>query len=629
MTPSINERRNPRARGPEKHRPGLLWLLAVNFFTALVIAAGYLPHVELPPAHWPILAVQTAGNFGLLILLLGLILWLLRFAIPSQFAFKVAAAVLCGLAQILLFADVTIYHLFRCHINGMVLTDITTPGAGESIHLGILTVLTFLGVVAAVAALQILILFPGEKFLFRHPRLGAGWLRKAALLAVLAAIAADKAMYALGDLYYRPEFFKYTRILPLYVPLTIEHFAAKHLGIYLKRSENISFSPETGLLHYPPVGELPRAKKWPNIVLFILDSWRFDQLDPETTPALWEFGKKCTWFRRHFTGGISTRYGIFSLLYGLHPTYWDVFLGENRGTALIDVLKREGYDFCIVSSTKLTFPEFWKTAFISIPESIHDELPGEESWQRDELQPGTLFKFLDDRRDKAKPFFAFLFIDSPHSPYSYPPAYEKFKPAARNVNYLDIKKGGGIEYYNRYRNASNFSSERVGKDLLEGLAARGLMDSTAVFITGDHGEEFWESGNWGHTSAFSLQQCSVPMLLYVPGRNPARVSYPTSHLDFVPTVFDLLGLPGLIPEYTVGRSLLRAGPRDFWGVTGFREAGVFMDNRVVVYGMHFRNSADVEVRDWKYRPVADPQAELKKDRPILRAFLEEQRRFLR
>ncbi|MBU0755804.1 MAG: sulfatase [Planctomycetes bacterium] len=88
------------------------------------------------------------------------------------------------------------------------------------------------------------------------------------------------------------------------------------------------------------------------------------------------------------------------------------------------------------------------------------------------------------------------------------------------------------------------------------LRATGLFEETAIIITSDHGEEFGEHGNWHHSKHLYREVVQVPLILKLPGRNPAqgRVDVPVSLLDIAPTLTSLAGLPSA-PQWH-GDSLL-------------------------------------------------------------------------
>jgi arylsulfatase A-like enzyme len=100
--------------------------------------------------------------------------------------------------------------------------------------------------------------------------------------------------------------------------------------------------------------------------------------------------------------------------------------------------------------------------------------------------------------------------------------------------------------------------------LVDGLAARGQRDNTAVILLADHGEGFFEHGSLGHAYGHWFEVTQVPLVLWVPGLSDKMITVDTtvSHVDVAPTILDLMGLP---PEPRMqGQSLLpmalRQGP---------------------------------------------------------------------
>jgi hypothetical protein len=84
-------------------------------------------------------------------------------------------------------------------------------------------------------------------------------------------------------------------------------------------------------------------------------------------------------------------------------------------------------------------------------------------------------------------------------------------------------------------------------------------DATVVFFA-DHGEEFWDHGDFEHGHSLYDELLRVPLLLKSPGLAPRRVTAPASLLDVTPTVLEALGLAPQEPasEGPMGVSLLRA-----------------------------------------------------------------------
>ncbi len=103
-----------------------------------------------------------------------------------------------------------------------------------------------------------------------------------------------------------------------------------------------------------------------------------------------------------------------------------------------------------------------------------------------------------------------------------------------------------------------FLDSQIGH-LLDGLEAKGILKDCMVILTADHGETFWEHGDFWHHGAWVYEtNVRVPLLVYLPdGRGRGRVvAEPVSTTDIFPTVLDLLGIP--LPEPVAGRSLVGA-----------------------------------------------------------------------
>ena len=97
--------------------------------------------------------------------------------------------------------------------------------------------------------------------------------------------------------------------------------------------------------------------------------------------------------------------------------------------------------------------------------------------------------------------------------------------------------------------------ENLGRLLAE-LEAQDRLDRTLIVFVGDHGEEFYEHGRYGHRNGLTQQTLRIPLVVWGPGLGvPAGRTIDTevANYDVLPTLLDYAGLP---PEGTVdGRSL--------------------------------------------------------------------------
>jgi membrane-anchored protein YejM (alkaline phosphatase superfamily) len=155
-----------------------------------------------------------------------------------------------------------------------------------------------------------------------------------------------------------------------------------------------------------------------------------------------------------------------------------------------------------------------------------------------------------------------------------------------------------------YRTAVHFVDNEV-KKVLDDLKRRGLDQNTVVIFTSDHGEEFDENGNGltDHGSGYTRYQLQVPMIIVMPGMEPAVFSHRSSHYDFVPTLMDeVLGCENAPEDYASGSSLFSAKDWDWLLAGSYYNYAVLEPDQITVTYPNGR----FEIRDWDYRISADP-----------------------
>jgi arylsulfatase len=126
---------------------------------------------------------------------------------------------------------------------------------------------------------------------------------------------------------------------------------------------------------------------------------------------------------------------------------------------------------------------------------------------------------------------------------------EGFVPSDDDKTFLQGLYDGEIAYVD----------EQIGR-FLDFLDERDLLDSTAIVITADHGEEFWDHGSFEHGHSLYDELVHVPLWVKLPAGSRFDSSRPASgvtdrltcHVDIVPTLLDLLELETSTPM--MGRS---------------------------------------------------------------------------
>lgn len=605
----------------------LFRFLFCNFLFTLLIGSQYLINSATPDSLLGFVFVFTAwiSNFIPIYLLLTVILVPLYLVIKRWSVVASLTILLVMSLHLINFVDTTIFRLYKIHINSMVVNLLTTEGAGDALHLGGSTLVMLALMLAVALILQILLIWKLRRK-YKTKKMATRRIIFVSIIVVVAVLP-DKIIYAVSDLYNVREVTRFSRIFPLYQPVTVKGFMSRKFGFELDREDDISFSRESSGLNYPrePLTRDDGVQK-PNILWILIDAYRYDMLNEETSPHIYEFSKISLRFDNHYSGGNASRFGVFSLFYGLYAYYWHQFLGERQSPVLIDELIELNYEFKIISSTRLTFPEFRKTAFVRIPDAITDNLlEGALAAEKDPLLTEEFLNWVDNR-DTTRPFFSFLFYDAPHGPYSYPDEFEHFTPASSSPpNFITLGKSKIAPLKNGYKNAIRFDDQEVGK-VLDAVKQRGLLDNTIVLISGDHGEEFYESSFYGHTSAFSRQQTQVPLLLYFPGVQPERISYATSHVDIPATFLSALGYKTDPAVYSQGKNILTDPEHDYVVSCGWADGSIITKDHVLVFSYETYNLGMFEVRDRDYREVENRREVINENRgyilEVLRSFEE-------
>ena len=94
----------------------------------------------------------------------------------------------------------------------------------------------------------------------------------------------------------------------------------------------------------------------------------------------------------------------------------------------------------------------------------------------------------------------------------------------------------------RYLGLVTLVDQSIGA-ILGCLERCGLANDTIVVHTSDHGDSLGAHHLFGKETMFE-EAARVPWLIRLPGQTESKmISYPVSHIDFVPTLLDLLGQP--------------------------------------------------------------------------------------
>jgi arylsulfatase A-like enzyme len=194
-----------------------------------------------------------------------------------------------------------------------------------------------------------------------------------------------------------------------------------------------------------------------------------------------------------------------------------------------------------------------------------------------------LIPWLEQHHDV--PFFVYLHVFDPHSPYKPRPPYdtlwakpedaERIAEIDADIKKFEVKNTFGLPekddyvektgrdpeellriYTDWYDGSIRGVDAEVGR-LLEALRGMGLDDDTLIVFSSDHGEELWDHGRFFHGQTVYGELSQVPLAFRWPNnpavRKGAWVDQTVENLDIMPTLLELSGIEG--PSEMQGRSL--------------------------------------------------------------------------
>ncbi len=606
----------------------LRWAAWYSALTAILVALFALNFVRFMPdfdSWYQSAYVGTAllGHFSSIALLFLLAVTTLILIAPFRALIRALMVGLASLAAAAMVLDYQVYTQYRFHLNGVLLNLIIEDGGEEIFVFSWMTWLLSAAALLGVLLLQLALAKCIDRWIMPARRPYGVWLAS----LCFGSFIASHVTHIWADARYDRRITGLTRHIPFYYPTTAKSYLQERGWVDLDENrERAQAALKSGAetdrgLDYPkaPLSCQPTAATLPNVLLIVVDTWRYDELDEITSPVLFELERAAETlsFSQHFSGGNSTKSGIFSLFYGLPSSYWDAMSSGLTPPVLMTGFQDAGYQFGIFASAKLTRPAFDRNVFASIPD-LRTESKGEHAWQKDQDVNREWFRFLD-QRDTAKPFFGFLFYDATHA-YTFPPdAVRPYDNVWERIDHLDLNEDfDPLPYLNRHKTSVRFVDGLIG-EVLEQLKARGLYENTVVLVTSDHGEEFNDNGLnfWGHGGNYTRVQTQVPLLIHWPGKPSSRHDYRTSHMDLASTLLiEVLGCENPPSDYSIGRSLFNSEPRQ-WLYSGsyYNYAILLEDSILVTYP-----TGNYEFLGLDNRPLPDKRIDAKLSLDVLQAL---------
>ena len=582
------------------------WFALVNAGLLALIGVLYLRHYSAPPIFgtWVYVLVAAAGHWAAL----AYIPFLLVVAPVAMLVPRARVVVPLGVGLASLGVTATL-------LDSLVFTE-------NRYHLSLLTLSLLDASTWAFTGLYLVMVVAIEAMLaawvWRRcatpPRRRVGpWVA----VALVACFLGSHVVYLWADARYYVPVTSFTHYLPLLHRLTASSRITNLANRDRVLARGLSGAADRtagAVLQYPLV---PLACAGPrpalNVLMIVIDAMRRDSLTPALAPRLRAFAAQAIRFEHHVSGGNASRPGMFSLFYGLPPTYWDTFASLVRPPVLMDLFQQYGYQVGVFASYPVN-------GAVGLERTVFARVPGlriqsaADGYARDRVLNQDWHDWLA-RRDPGRPFFALLYYDAVQQ-----------QQAPEEERRLFAPPPGASRQQARaadYRAAVHYVDGLAGAVIAD-IGRRGLLEETVVVITSDHGTEFDETGQGfaGHGTAFSASQLRIPFLMRWPGRAAGDVTRRTSHNDVAPTLLrHLFGCTNPPSDYSSGHDLLSDAQWDWIVAASYDDFALVESDRVTVVG----RTGYYEIRDGEYRLI--PGARVRAD--VLGAAVREMSRFYR
>jgi arylsulfatase A-like enzyme/Flp pilus assembly protein TadD len=303
----------------------------------------------------------------------------------------------------------------------------------------------------------------------------------------------------------------------------------------------------------------PNARKpAPNVILITIDTVRADHLGCYgakniQTPTLDALGRDGIVFERAISQVPLTWPSHAAILTGLYPFQNGVqdFTGQPldaRFRSVAQAFKRGGYATGAVVSA-FVLDRSWGLARGF---DFYDDAFSADAFANRDL--GLVDRRAGESVDHAltwlkknprRPFFFWLHLYDPHSPYDPPEPYR--------TQYQGHLYDGEIAY----------ADHELGR-LMAWLKRNHLYDSSLVVFLSDHGESLGEHGEHEHGFFVYNATVHVPLIIKPPaggGVRPGRVSRPVETTAIAPTLMRASGIHDAVEQQFSSHGLLQNDPR--------------------------------------------------------------------
>nr|WP_144923526.1 sulfatase-like hydrolase/transferase [Paenibacillus bovis] len=344
-----------------------------------------------------------------------------------------------------------------------------------------------------------------------------------------------------------------------------------------------------------------------NVLFIMTDQQRADSIGPNRVkyadyPNMEKLRSESIAFDNFFTAASPCVPSRHTFLTGRHP--WKTGVSGNakfstgKETTWMSILREYGYRSVSVGKTHMIHAGSFH---IQVP--VGNSFGNQDGWNHFEpvATPESDDNYFDiqvarracdalEKLSTREPFAMFVGFHAPHEPYVMPEKYldfcrpedielpdninseeyaSKSESFRRRHDHFKKMFGNISEDMKRKGIAAHYCLLKMIDDCIgmikDKLIEQNLLDNTIIIFCADHGDLLGEHGLFNKAATHYDAESRVPFMIRIPDGSKAgeSINHLASSVDFVPTLFDLMGLtpdvslPGhsLVPAMNEGKEI--------------------------------------------------------------------------
>jgi membrane-anchored protein YejM (alkaline phosphatase superfamily) len=304
-----------------------------------------------------------------------------------------------------------------------------------------------------------------------------------------------------------------------------------------------------------------------NLLFIAFDTTRLDRIQPEIAPRISAMLEETVFFPEHRACSNWTYLSFGCALTGLSNVAQE-WVPRDLGD-----LGSQGSEIPYPEAPEMMAERFADGGFSTVLTGSHPFLSAEynlfQGYQEREVmtprRAGSVgmqaAELAQERVASGEPWMMHVHFEDPHIPYKtqsdYIPEYDDLPQMGVDFTARDLismmtalwpvlnaaKREDLLENLNAYYNGEvRYMDEQFGV-LMDALQASGALEDTLVVLYTDHGEQFFEHGEFAHGATLHGEETRALLAFWHEDLPPRSLDWKTANEDILPTLLDLFSLP--------------------------------------------------------------------------------------